>query len=168
MRPFFVQPGRMRVLKILSLLILAACATPGSVAIPPETTLIILRHGDRTTENLNEKGIARAEALVAALEGIPVDAIYSPGIQRNLDTAAPLAKARGLTVQRIAPENPAPRLMAQGAGQTIVWIGNKGNLRTIWDSLAAPEPPPLEYGDLFFVTRARVGSPLVERRRFGP
>ncbi|MDJ0824809.1 MAG: histidine phosphatase family protein [Rhodobacter sp.] len=149
-------------------LFMAACAAPGNVAVPQATTLIILRHADRTGEDLNATGQARAEALVAALQGVRIDAIYSPGIQRNLDTAAPLAAARGLTVQRLPAENPAARLMAAGAGKTIVWVGNKGNLQSIWDAIAAPEPPPLQYGDLFLVTRARVGSPLVERRRFGP
>ncbi|KMW59303.1 hypothetical protein AIOL_004285 [Candidatus Rhodobacter oscarellae] len=138
------------------------------MSVPPETTLIILRHADRVGEDLTEQGIARAEALVAALEGVPIDAIYAPGIKRNLETAVPLARARGLTVQRIPAENPAAQLMASGAGKTIVWIGNKGNLQSIWDAISAPEPPPLNYGDLFFVTRARVGSPLVERRRVEP
>ena len=150
------------------IVLLAACASPGQVAFPPDTTLIILRHADRTGEDLNDKGIARAQALVQALDGIPIDAIYSPGIQRNLDTAAPLAAARGLEIKRIPAENPAARLLSEGAGKTIVWVGNKGNLQSIWDSIAAPEPPPLEYGDLFIVTKARVGSPLVERRRHGP
>ena len=99
---------------------------------------------------------------------IPVDAIYSPGIQRNLDTAAPLATARGITIQRIPAENPAARIMAAGAGKTVVWVGNKGNLNSIWDALHAPGEPPLTYGDLFTVTRARIGSPLVTRARFGP
>ena len=93
--------------------LLAACASGGAhVAIPPGTTLIALRHGDRDGENLTDKGHARAAALVEALKGMPVDAIYSPGIKRNLDTAAPLATARGLTVQRIPAENPAARLMS--------------------------------------------------------
>lgn len=146
---------------------LGACATPGHVAMPPGTKLIILRHADRDGDNLSDLGRARARALVGALDGIAIDAIYSPGIQRNLDTAAPLAKARGLTIQRIPTENPAAQIMAQGAGKTIVWVGNKGNLQTIWDAISAPEPPPLEYGDLYIVERARVGSPKVTRLRFG-
>jgi len=147
---------------------LAACAPTGHVPIPKGTRLIILRHADRDGDDLSAKGRARAEALVAALADEPVDAIYSPGIQRNLDTAAPLAKARGLEIQRIPAENPAAKLMAAGAGKTIVWVGNKGNLQSIWDALSAPEPPPLEYGDLFIVEPARVGSPIITRRRFGP
>ena len=157
-----------RIFLLLTLALSVACTSSDRVAVPPGTTLIILRHADRVDTDLTETGIARAEALVKALDGIKIDAIYSPGIKRNLDTAAPLSKATGVPVQRMPGENPAGRLMAAGAGKTIVWIGNKGNLRSIWDSLQAPEPPPLEYGDLFFVTRARIGSPLVDRQRFEP
>jgi histidine phosphatase superfamily protein (branch 1) len=159
---------RRQFLAISAAAVLGGCATPGQVAMPADTTLIILRHGDRDAEELNETGRARAAALVPALASVQIDAIYSPGIKRNLDTAAPLAAARGLTVQRIPTENPAARLMAEGAGKTIVWIGNKGNLASIWQALGAPDPAPLQYGDLFFVTPARFGSPRVIRQRFGP
>ncbi|WP_172298395.1 histidine phosphatase family protein [Pseudoruegeria sp. HB172150] len=138
------------------------------VAMPPGTTLIILRHADRTGDHLNARGQARAEALVAALDAIPIDAIYAPGIRRNLDTAAPLAAARNLTVQRIPGERPAPVLMSAGAGRAIVWVGNKGNLASIWQDLGAPDPAPLDYGDLFIVTRAPDGTPVVARHHFGP
>lgn len=160
--------ARRRILAFVFFAALVSCASPDRVAIPDRTTLIILRHGDRDTEELNEKGRARAAALVPALAGVPVDAIYSPGIKRNLDTAGPLAKDRGLTVQRIPAENPAARLMAEGAGKTIVWVGNKGNIASIWQALGAPEPAPLNYGDLFFVTPAKFGSPRVTRTYFGP
>ena len=153
--------------RLFLLAALSACAPVSRVGMPKGTKLIILRHADRNGEDLNPQGLARAEALVQALADIPIDAIYAPGIKRNLDTAAPLAMARGLTVQRIPTENPAAQLMAAAAGKTVVWIGNKGNLQSIWDALGAPEPPPLEYGDLYIVTPARVGSPLVERKQFG-
>ncbi len=157
---------RRHFLGLIAAALIAAPAQAG-IAIPPGTKLIIVRHADRTGEDLNEKGKARAQALVAALDGIPIDAIFSPGFNRNLDTAAPLAAARGLTVTRIPANNPAARLMFEGAGKTIVWIGNKGNLQSIWDDLAAPGPAPLEYGDLFIVEPGSSG-PRVTRRRFGP
>lgn len=96
-----------------------------------------------------------------------IDRIYSPGLDRNLDTAAPLAAARGLEVTRIPPTGVAQRILPESAGQTVVWVGNKGNLTEIWDALAAPGAPPLEYGDLFFVESGRLGGPKVTRRRFG-
>lgn len=144
-----------------------ACGPPASVAVPDGTQLIILRHADRRGEFLSEEGFARSEALVVALEGTEIDAIYSRDIQRNLDTAAPLAEARGLDVQIINDVNPTAQLMEAGAGKTIVWVGNKGNLNTIWETLMLSGPPPLEYGDVYTVSRSVFGRPQVTRERFG-
>lgn len=146
----------------------AACASPGAVAIPDGTQLIILRHADRAGDDLNTLGIARSQALVTALEGVRIDAIYARDIQRNLDTAAPLAADRGIGVQVINDMNPTARLMEAGAGRTIVWVGNKDNLKTIWKTLQLPGPPPLDYGDLYIAAPSRFGRPQVDRRRFGP
>ena len=153
-----------RLFVVLAALIFALPSWAQKVAIPDGTTLIILRHADRSGENLNAKGRARAEALVAALDGIKIDHIFSPSIQRNLDTAAPLATARGMEIERIAAVSPTAELMSLGGGKTVVWIGNKGNLKSIWADLAAPGAAPLEYGDLFFVTP----GPTVERRTVNP
>ncbi|MEM7241986.1 MAG: histidine phosphatase family protein [Pseudomonadota bacterium] len=153
-----------RLFVIFALLILAVPSWAQKVAIPDGTTLIILRHADRSGEDLNALGRARAEALVAALDGIDIDHIFSPSIQRNLDTAAPLATARGMEIERIAAGKPAAKLISEGAGKTIIWIGNKGNLKSIWDDLGAPGNAPLMYGDLFFVTP----GPVVERRVVAP
>jgi len=156
-----------RLFLALLALIFTAPLAHAQVAMPAGTTLIILRHADRLDEDLTAKGIARAQALVGALDGVKIDEIYSPGIKRNLDTAAPLAAARGLSVKRIPANNPAAKLMAQGGGKSIVWIGNKGNLQSIWDALNAPGPAPLEHGDLFIVTPGGL-APNVARRHFGP
>lgn len=151
---------------------LAACdgASPGSgqVKLAPGSTLILVRHGDRTESNLNAKGRARAAALPAALDGMTLDAIFSPGLQRNLDTARPLARARDLPITRVGQERPAPTLASLGAGKSTIWIGNMGNLQSIWDDLGLDGAPPLEYGDLFVVRADRAGRLSVERRRWGP
>lgn len=155
--------------RLFLLTALAACsAAPRSVDIPQGTRLIIYRHADRDGDNLSAKGIARAQAFARALESERIDAIYSPGIQRNLDTAQPLADAKGLTVSRMPQENPTARLMREGAGKTIVWVGNKGNLAQIWADLGAQDPAPLAYGDLFIVTRGPGGIPRIERTRVEP
>ncbi|MDF0603902.1 histidine phosphatase family protein [Psychromarinibacter sp. C21-152] len=149
--------------------LLPAC-TSGSgarVRIPAGTRLIILRHADREGEDLTAAGRRRAAALVPALDGIEIDAIYYPGIRRNFDTGKPLADARGLSMQTIRAEHPAATLMSAGAGKTIVWIGNKGNLHSIWEDLGAPGEAPLNYGDLYIVEPGPGGTPAVLRRRFG-
>lgn len=70
--------------------------------------LILIRHG-QTKSNvdlaldtafpgapLDETGLAQAEALVDAIAHEPIDALYCSTLTRAQQTAAPLAKARGL------------------------------------------------------------------------
>jgi probable phosphoglycerate mutase len=49
--------------------------------------------------HLNETGRAQATALAQRLSETPVQAIYSSPLERTLETAEPLAQARGLPVQ---------------------------------------------------------------------
>ena len=74
------------------------------------TTLVLVRHGHTDTAGkrltgltrgvrLNERGRAEADRLVERLDGVRVDAIVSSPLERCRETAAPLAKARGLAVR---------------------------------------------------------------------
>jgi hypothetical protein len=47
-------------------------------------------------------------------------------------------------------------------------VGNKSNLVNLWNDLALPNPPPLEYGDRCIVESPSTGSTTVNRRRFEP
>lgn len=49
--------------------------------------------------HLNAEGRGQAQALVAMFDGQPLDAIYSSALERAIETALPLAAARGLTVR---------------------------------------------------------------------
>ncbi len=72
--------------------------------------LLLIRHalndwvGERlagwTPEvHLNDEGHAQAKALVQRLAEVPLAAIYSSPLERALQTAQPLAEARGLEVE---------------------------------------------------------------------
>ncbi|MCG6884115.1 MAG: histidine phosphatase family protein [Silicimonas sp.] len=159
--------NRRNVLTLFLASLVAACVTASDVSMPAGTKLIILRHADRDGEMLSTEGRARAQALVAALESVPIDAIYSPRIDRNIDTVAPLAAARGLEIQFINAYFAPERLMQAGGGRRILWVGNKDNLAAIWESLSLPGSPPLEYGELFFVETDPSGSPRVRKSFFG-
>jgi probable phosphomutase (TIGR03848 family) len=74
------------------------------------TTLLLVRHGHTDAAgkrltgwasgiHLNELGRREAAALPERLDGVPVRAIYSSPLERCRETAAPLAKARGLPVR---------------------------------------------------------------------
>jgi probable phosphoglycerate mutase len=49
--------------------------------------------------HLNKAGHTQADALAQQLKTLPVDAIYSSPLERALETAQPLARVHGLTIQ---------------------------------------------------------------------
>ncbi len=70
--------------------------------------LLLIRHGQTASNvarlldtaypgaELDETGLLQAEALVTLLEDYPLDAIYVSDLVRSQQTAAPLARQRGL------------------------------------------------------------------------
>ena len=76
------------------------------------TQLLLIRHGenDYTRKgklagwtpgvHLNDVGQAQAQALAEKLAHSPIKAIYSSPLERAIETALPLAKAKGLTIHK--------------------------------------------------------------------
>jgi len=74
--------------------------------------LLLIRHGENNYTkkgklagwtpgvHLNEVGQAQARALAERLAKAPLKAIYSSPLERTIETATPLAKAKNLQVQR--------------------------------------------------------------------
>ena len=72
--------------------------------------LLLIRHGEndfvKTGKlpgqsagiHLNERGQKQAEALSEALKVIPIKAIYSSPLERAMETAGPIARARSLEI----------------------------------------------------------------------
>ncbi|MFC4273005.1 histidine phosphatase family protein [Sneathiella chungangensis] len=153
----------------IGVLLLAACS---SVHSPPgtETTVILLRHADRIPfkSDLNEKGIARARALPAAVADLDIDVIYSPDKKRNLDTVAPLIEERGIELRVIEVSNVAKRLVEENPGKTVMWVGNTDNLQTIYGQLGGDGRQPDKYGEIAIMQIYEDGPPKIEMRYFGP
>ena len=74
------------------------------------TTLLLVRHGQTATAgkrltgrtagvHLTPAGREQADGLVGRLDGTRIDAIVSSPLERCRETAAPLARARGLRVE---------------------------------------------------------------------
>lgn len=76
------------------------------------TQLLLIRHGenDYTRKgklagwtpyvHLNETGQAQAQALAQKLKDLPIKTIYSSPLERAIETAQPLAKAKGLPIHK--------------------------------------------------------------------
>ncbi|USG62748.1 histidine phosphatase family protein [Sneathiella marina] len=153
---------------LAGLLVLSACSVVHS---PPgtETTVILLRHADRTApfDELNEKGVARANALPAAVADLDIDVIYSPDRKRNLDTVKPLIEERGIELRVVDILGAGPRLIEENPGKTVLWVGNTDNLQTIYGQMGGKKEPPVIYGEIFIMTVGDSGPPKIEKRNFG-
>ncbi len=153
--------------------LLAACAgglrraTPGLEVPKMGGTLIVIRHAERTSEDLNAEGIARAAALADALAGVEIDGIYAPATQRNIDTVTPLSEAKGLKVQVIPAVAIARTMFTRQPGGTLLWVGNKDNLEALWQEIGAGGEPPIQYGEMFIVPMDGLSAGRVERSRYG-
>ncbi len=72
--------------------------------------LLLIRHGENEytktgklagylpNVHLNERGQKQAQELAEALKDVPIKAIYSSPLERAIETATPIAEARGLKV----------------------------------------------------------------------
>lgn len=155
---------------------LAGCIGPRVHSKPgTSTTVILIRHADRDENyHLTDKGRARAQALVDAVGHMAVTAIYSPDLERNIDTVRPLADHLGIEIT-LKPKTSMPKaaeiareMVTDHAGSTVLWVGNvSGNLQAIYYKLGGSGRGPLEYGDLYILTVADKGPAQVVKSRFG-
>ena len=71
--------------------------------LPPKsettTTVILIRHAERDNFfNITAQGLERAKALIDTVSDMGITAIYSPDLERNLDTVRPLARHLGIDI----------------------------------------------------------------------
>lgn len=140
------------------------------------TTVVLIRHADRhNSTHLNELGKQRAQILVNEVKDMGITAIYSPNVERNLDTVKPLAEHLGIEIT-LTPKISRPvagrivdEIITKYSGETVLWVGNvSGNLQAIYKSFGGTGTGPLEYGDLFILKVKDKGPSDVIKRRFGP
>jgi probable phosphomutase (TIGR03848 family) len=136
------------------------------------TTLFLIRHAENDFMrqhklagwlpgiHLNDRGRAQAQALVALFEAIRLEAVYSSPLERALETAAPVARARGLAVLR-----------RSGLGEIKYgrWQGQPiSRLRRLklWTQIqAAPSLVTIPEGDSFRQAQVRIVGELERLRR---
>ena len=165
------------ILVLLFAALITGCATGRTHSLPgTETTVILIRHAERTqvTKVLTEEGHARAQALVEAVGDMKITAIYSPDLERNLDTVRPLADHLGIDIT-VKPKISMPKvnaivdeMLSQHSGETVLWVGNiSGNLGSIYWRLGGKGDGPFNYGEMFILTVPDHGTTSVVKTRYG-
>ena len=127
-----------------------------------QSTVFIVRHAEKADDSkdaeLSEAGRARAEVLANMLRDSNISVIYTTEFKRTQQTAAPLAKALGLTVTTLPAENQAAlvaKLRTSTATSLVVGHGN--TIPNIIKALGVTEPvniPDSDYDNLFVVVLA--------------
>jgi hypothetical protein len=139
------------------------------------TTVILIRHVERDNFFIvTPQGHKRAQALVDAISHMGIAAIYSPNLERNLDTATPLANHLRIDITltpRISQStinNLANEILTKHRGETVLVVGNGSrNLRLLHQRLGGTGEGPYTYGDLFIYTIPDHGPVKVKKSRYG-
>lgn len=162
---------------MLATLVLAAALTG---APPPPTVVYVVRHAEKGRDRgdgdpgLTPAGRRRAEALVRTLADAPISLVLSTKYRRNLETAAPLARARGLEPELVDAADHAglaARLRALPVGSQVLVVGHSNTVPAIVTALGGPEAAELDdlaYDDLYVVGLGADGGAAVARLHVGP
>lgn len=152
------------------------CIGPKEDPEPVTTTVILIRHAERDNFFVvTPKGHERARALIDAVGEMDITTIYSPDLQRNLDTVTPLARYLGIEITLIPRftkstiDKLAGEILVKHRGEAILLVGNgAGNLRMLHQRLGGAGDGPYPYGDLFIYTIPEQGTVKVIKSRYGP
>ena len=118
-----------------------------------------IRHAEKADAtkdpDLAEAGRARAEALAKALRDANITAIYVTEFKRTQQTAAPLAKALGITVTVLPAQDSAALIAKLRAlnGNALV-VGHGDTIPNLIKALGVSEPINIaenDYDNLFAV-----------------
>lgn len=129
--------------------------------------ILLIRHGENDYSkkgrlagrlpdvHLNERGQKQAEELGQALAEVPLKAIYSSPLERAMETAEPIAKARKLSIIQ------EPGLLESNVGK---WQGQSIRrlaLTRYWRIVQrAPSRAGHPGGETFLQTQTRIASTL--------
>jgi len=167
-------------LPLIGAMIVTACQTaPQPTQMPAAqtaATIFLVRHAEKTTDKndpaLTVQGRQRAKLLADTLQDAGITRIYSSDYIRTRETAAPLAKNLGLTVELYDAGNLgaiAEKLKAEG-GRTLV-VGHSNTTPQLTELLGGEGGEPIvevtEYNRLYVVTRGEGGEVGTTLLRFG-
>lgn len=153
-----------------------------------ETAIFFLvRHAEKDTAggsnaDLNAIGRGRAAVLPKILKKIKISGIYSTDKPRTRNTAAPVAKAKGLSVEIYDAKQQAElvkNLLEKGKGKRYFIVGHsntipqlavqlslRGTKQPAGNEKPMADLPDFEYSFLYIVSVKKMGEATVEVIRF--
>ena len=125
----------------------------------PLTTVILVRHADKTGEELNTLGLARAQELKRVLSESNITTIYASNVNRTQQTALPLATLLGLNLHIYNPNNLQTELVddirLNHRGEVVLVVGHSNTISPTIGMLGISSPPPnipdTEFDNLYVV-----------------
>jgi len=149
----------MKRLTVLLLVVFAACAKQPA-------TVIIVRHAEKVANagsdpDLSAAGVARANALAAAVANAGVEAALVTQYKRTKETAAPLHVPMTVVPINLNAPGDYPKRLADAIGshKVVVVVSHSNVIPALIEELAHVKVPPLadaEYDRLYVVSGSRV------------
>lgn len=147
-----------------------------------DTTIVLVRHAEKgpgQDPSLTDAGTHRAESLARSLAGAGVEAVYVSQFKRTQETAAPTAKAFGLTAV-VMPIGQQAQASAAGiaadirghhAGGCVLVVGHSNTVPLVMKELGVANPPTIresEFDRLFVVVMRQGGEVRMVEATYGP
>lgn len=156
-----------------AILILAAVMFTLAAEMP--RTFILVRHAERAGQDsdseLSEAGHKRASLLAEVLRDINPGFIFTSEFRRTKQTAAPLAKTKGLVPVAVAT-TPAliGRLKALAPGSVAIVINHSNTVPEIAAALGASTPPieDSEFDRMLLIRWSPPSPAEILTLRYGP
>jgi phosphohistidine phosphatase SixA len=175
---------------VLRALLLLALLLPAHAAIvdhkdATDTLVVVVRHAEKASDDprdpiLSEAGIARAQALAAALAELHLETVLVTQYKRTQLTAAPAAQAAGVQPEIIEASSEvaesanalAQRIRGTHRGQVVLVVGHSNTVGAIVEALSGAHgftPSPIaddEYDRLYLLQIPQHGPVRVLQSRY--
>lgn len=159
---------------------MAFAAVPASAQVAATTTVILVRHAEKSASPaadppLTAAGEVRARDLVQAARDAGVTAIITTQYARTRATAEPTATALGITPTVVAATNASHvhdvvEEIRKHAGQAVLVVGHSNTVPAIAEALAAKRPPAIcdsRYDNMYVVTLPAADSVEIVHVKYG-
>lgn len=142
----------------------------------PVTTVILVRHADRTgtVDELNSFGVVRAQELARILDETNISVIYTSATNRTQQTANPLAMQLGIGISTYDTSNlPALTndIKSTHKGKVILVVGHSNTvpqtINLLGISPALPNIPHDEYDNMYIVSLSKNSFTRILKMEYG-